>query len=443
MKNLIRGTMGLLILLSAGSAFGAGLDPMWMFVDTLNTIFANFRICDTFRGNDYLCRALESDQFTDTGDSYDKSRYINFNYQFSSNPIIVRNEFDSSQIDYQDSPRPGYAGFKTAWDYGMTGFPLSRYTYFVFAHKGPNLNHKVTVKCWYNNGDCGAPSYKEDLGTFAASATWKVDTIVIPEAIKNKPDKERNFNKYFEFVFIINNLDPNDTTSGPPGALYLDNIRLTGCNPIDTSPKPLTVNEGQPSTFRVATSRVNTTDILTYQWKKGGVAIPGATSQDYTIPSVNTADAGTYTAAVTISSSGLTFTSQGATLTVNGGTTVSPQIVTQPQSITATAGKPATFTVVATGTPAPTYQWQRFNTPIPGATSSTYAIPAVQTSDAGNYNVVVTNSAGSITSGDVTLTVQAAEEKSGCGCGAGTGLALIPPFIIKAMTHRKRKKKTQ
>jgi hypothetical protein len=45
-------------------------------------------------------------------------------------------------------------------------------------------------------------------------------------------------------VFIINNLDPNDTTSGPPGSVKIDNIRLVGCNPVDSSPVSQEVKEG-------------------------------------------------------------------------------------------------------------------------------------------------------------------------------------------------------
>jgi hypothetical protein len=37
---------------------------------------------------------------------------------------------------------------------------------------------------------------------------------------------------------------------------------------------------------------------LTYQWKKNGVNIGGATAASYTIPATVTADAGTYTVVV-------------------------------------------------------------------------------------------------------------------------------------------------
>ena len=66
--------------------------------------------------------------------------------------------------------------------------------------------------------------------------------------------------------------------------------------------------------------------------------------------------------------------------------------------------------VVATGTAPLSYQWQKNGTNIVGATAATNTIAAAQTTDAGNYTVVVTNVAGSITSAVATLTVNIAPE---------------------------------
>jgi glucose/arabinose dehydrogenase len=85
--------------------------------------------------------------------------------------------------------------------------------------------------------------------------------------------------------------------------------------------------------------------------------------------------------------------------------TQAPVITTQPQSITISQGNTATFSVTATGNPAPTYQWRKNGTNISGATSATYSITNLQPSHAGTYSVVVTNSAGSVTSNNATLTV--------------------------------------
>jgi len=73
-----------------------------------------------------------------------------------------------------------------------------------------------------------------------------------------------------------------------------------------------------------------------------------------------------------------------------------PTISTQPQSQTVVVGQVATFNVVATGPPAPTYQWKRNGTNIAGATLSSYARANIQMSDAGTYSVLATNVAGRI-----------------------------------------------
>ncbi len=86
-------------------------------------------------------------------------------------------------------------------------------------------------------------------------------------------------------------------------------------------------------------------------------------------------------------------------------TNVPPSISTQPQSQTVKLGSNVTFTVVATGTPTPGYQWQFNGSPIASATSSTYIRSNAQFADAGNYSVLVTNSAGSPVSSNAALTV--------------------------------------
>ena len=83
-----------------------------------------------------------------------------------------------------------------------------------------------------------------------------------------------------------------------------------------------------------------------------------------------------------------------------------PSVTTQPASISVTAGQPVTFTVAASGTAPFTYQWRRNGVDIAGATSASYTAPAVAMGDSGvSYTVVITNSAGSVTSAAAMLTV--------------------------------------
>jgi hypothetical protein len=86
---------------------------------------------------------------------------------------------------------------------------------------------------------------------------------------------------------------------------------------------------------------------------------------------------------------------------------VAPSITAPPTNVTVTAGATATLTVGATGIPAPGYQWLQngTNAPYPSADSATLVIPNAQAGDAATYSVIVSNSAGVVTSSTATLTV--------------------------------------
>jgi hypothetical protein len=121
------------------------------------------------------------------------------------------------------------------------------------------------------------------------------------------------------------------------------------------------------------------------------------------------------------SAGGLACIIVGAWLTACGGgdssapttppstpTATAPTVTTQPANATATLGSTASFTIVAAGTAPLTYQWQKGGIAITGATAASYTTPALQSGDDGAlFSVVVTNSVGTITSGNATLTVTA------------------------------------
>src|SRR4030095_13891811 len=109
---------------------------------------------------------------------------------------------------------------------------------------------------------------------------------------------------------------------------------------------------------------------------------------------------GTYRVRVT-SASGTTVNSSNAVVTV-----VSPVVITnQPLSQTVVSGTNVSFSVAVTGSAPLTYQWSHDGVDIPGANLSTYIIPSAQTNDAGNYQVIITNSVNSATSDVASLTV--------------------------------------
>jgi hypothetical protein len=172
---------------------------------------------------------------------------------------------------------------------------------------------------------------------------------------------------------------------------------------ITAQPASQTVTTGQAATFSMAASG---TAPLSYQWRRNGTPITGATSSSYTTAATISSDNGALFTVVVSNSAG-SATSNAATLSVNPAP-VAPSITAQPASQTVTAGQTATFTVAATGTAPFSYQWKKNGTVISGATSSSYITPAETTSDNGaQFNVTVSNSVGSVTSNAVTLTVNA------------------------------------
>lgn len=155
----------------------------------------------------------------------------------------------------------------------------------------------------------------------------------------------------------------------------------------------------------------------TYQWRFNGANISGATSSAYTKSNAQPADGGNYD--VVVSNSGGITTSVTVVVAVN----FAPTITTQPTDKIVTVGGSASFTVVAAGSPAPTYQWRFNGSAISGGTSATYTIATTTSSNGGNYDVVITNSIGSVTSNAALLTVSPvsyAGEYFGTFSGGGT-----------------------
>jgi len=99
-----------------------------------------------------------------------------------------------------------------------------------------------------------------------------------------------------------------------------------------------------------------------------------------------------------VSSGDFTFTTQALP--------AAPIINTQPESVTVSEGQDATFTVLAGGTQPLSYQWQRGGVDIAGATNSSYTLTGVGIADDDSeFQVVITNSVGSITSTVAVLSV--------------------------------------
>ena len=144
---------------------------------------------------------------------------------------------------------------------------------------------------------------------------------------------------------------------------------------------------------------------LTYQWRTNGVAISGASSFTYSQVPATTNQSGSYDVIIT-NLYGAVTSSPAVSVLITNVPPTAPSITAQPQSQSVAIGATATFSVTASGTAPLSYQWRANGVNISGATSSSYSLANCQLSNSGtNFSVVVTNSAGSVTSSSALLTV--------------------------------------
>ena len=203
---------------------------------------------------------------------------------------------------------------------------------------------------------------------------------------------------------------------------------------IATSPTGGTICPGTSKTFEVTATGTN----LTYQWYKNGIANPiaGATNAIFTISSPVASDAGDYFVVVS-GDCGLAKTSGIATLVISQSTSITTAPVS---NLTLCVGQPISMNVVATGTVL-TYQWFKGTTAIAGATNPTFNIGSATTTDAGTYNVVITNSCGVATpSTNVVVTInelpQITTSPSGTTICEGQGINLSVVATGTTLTYQ-------
>jgi hypothetical protein len=177
---------------------------------------------------------------------------------------------------------------------------------------------------------------------------------------------------------------------------------------ITQQPADLTVVQGQNATFTLSAAGDAP---LNFQWRLNGLPVSNSSS-NYTVTGATPANAGSYDAV--ISNAYGSITSAVARLTV----LVPPSINSQPTNQTAAQGGSAAFQVTASGSSLLSYQWWFNGTNAVGTDTNVLTLTGLQPSQAGSYNVVITNAAGSITSALAQLTV------------------LIPPSIINQPTNQ-------
>lgn len=202
-------------------------------------------------------------------------------------------------------------------------------------------------------------------------------------------------------VSIINSGSYRVVVSNSLGSLTSDSAYLTVLAPPHILSAPSSQSAVLGATISLEVSASGTAP-LTYQWYRNDTPISGATQPSLTLTTLTNDDAGTYK--VTVSNPAGSATSNPFTLSLSAA--AAPPVITGgPLTQTAMEGSAVTFTVGASGTAPFTYAWSFNGQDIPGATQSTYQIPNVKLTDAGEYRVRLTNAAGSALSPIATLTV--------------------------------------
>ena len=185
-------------------------------------------------------------------------------------------------------------------------------------------------------------------------------------------------------VFILNG---TGTAYSSPAFLNVMPLPVITQQPLGTY-----VLQGATATLRVSAAG---TGALNYQWQLNGTALTGATNSVLTRTNLQPDQAGNYRVLVTDTVG--TRASQTAAVSV----LQKPVIVTQPASATVPLGAPVSLTVAVSGTDPLWYRWRKNGATYlwPGAAS--LILPGAVLTNAGIYEVAVTNLATTLFGGAV------------------------------------------
>ncbi|HTD68006.1 MAG TPA: immunoglobulin domain-containing protein [Candidatus Limnocylindria bacterium] len=262
---------------------------------------------------------------------------------------------------------------------------------------GASLGASVQIRFYSGNGLSSGGDGVRVWAAGAISDADVVDTVDFGAAVRGS-----------SFTYDTNTglftLFSTNGVNGTFKAEETDDVGSPGVNqgpvPLSISQHPagLSVNPGDNATFSVAVRGIPRPK---FQWQFNGADIAGATLSAFTVTNVQTSSTGLYS--VVLFNGFQTLTSSNALLLLNA-VPEPPSVQVPPQEQTVYVGQNATFTIVASGVPQPSYQW-RFNGDIlNGATASSYTVSGAVAGNSGVYSVVVSNSLGVLTN-EATLTV--------------------------------------
>ncbi len=246
-------------------------------------------------------------------------------------------------------------------------------------------------------------------------AKFTVSALSVAQATYQWQRNGQNINGATQATYVLENAQGSDNNAtfsvvvtNPSGSITSAAAKLTVKDAGPAIEKPVITEQPQNQAIQVgesATFKVAGTGNPTFQWKRNGQEIPGATQSTYTITQAQEGDSGAKFCAVLSNKAG-SITSQEAALTVQKpqDPVIAPTITGHPKDAKIESGKPFELKIAATGT-ALTYQWRKNDQPIQAATAAVYSVKSAQDGDSGSYDVVVSNAAGSVTSNKAYINV--------------------------------------
>jgi hypothetical protein len=204
---------------------------------------------------------------------------------------------------------------------------------------------------------------------------------------------------------------------------------------ITQQPQSQTVAVGEPAIFSVETTN---DAAVQYTWEKVGEVLwdpfnplTNISTSKYIIPTVRPSDAGTYRVHLTTPLG--TITSVSAVLTVVPAA-VPPTIIELTPSQSVRLGERFSFVVNATG--ALSYQWRKNGVDLPGQIYPGYGMTEATVDAAGDYTVVMTNTAGTTVSPVMSLTMSYSRLSNLSARGyVPPGGALTPGFVLRSPAY--------
>ena len=185
--------------------------------------------------------------------------------------------------------------------------------------------------------------------------------------------------------------------AGSTAIAYLDEVLVGPPVPVAITVQPLSQSNYFGSAVTLSVTAAGT-EPLSYQWRKNGSALYGATGSALAFPSLAHSNVANYD--VVVANLYGSVTSAPVAVVI-----LNPYFVTQPANLFGNAGESVTLSATAGGLAPLQYLWRKGGVPIAGATGSSLTLTNVQATDAGNFDVVVTNLYGAATSSVAILAV--------------------------------------